>query len=209
MTTTSPAGVNGRSRKSLEHQLDRFDSILDGLADALNESVADAVKDAVGLAVKEAVQAVVAELLTNPQVVVKLAEAHGLIRQPQTESEQTPAPQKPSWRERMKVRWQAVKSAASRAKGWVVAKLVSGVCKVCSSVTFVSRLVATSRRNTVMAIGVGALVGAACYLSGPVVASVVSGVAGAAVAFVTRLLRPVWPLARMVIADQPSRNPTA
>jgi hypothetical protein len=41
-TATTPA-ANGRARKSLEHQLDRFDSILDGLANALNESVADAV----------------------------------------------------------------------------------------------------------------------------------------------------------------------
>src|SRR5262245_21144940 len=103
-TTTSPAGVNGRSRKSLETHLDRFDSILDGLADALNESVADAVKDAVGLAVREAVQAVVAELLTNPQVVAKLAEAHELSHEPPAELTQTPAPQKPSWRERMKAR---------------------------------------------------------------------------------------------------------
>src|SRR5262245_5577972 len=203
MTTTSPAGVNGRSRKSLEHQLDRFDSILDGLANALNESVADAVKDAVGLAVREAVQAVVAGLLTNPQVVAKLAEAHGLIRQPQTEQSQTQEPQKPSWREQMKGRWHAVKSAAASAKDWVVAKLAGGIRKVWSSVTFVGRLVAASRRNAVLAVAVGLTVGVGCYLCGPVVASVVSGVAGAAGAFVARLLKPAWPLVRMVGADQP------
>lgn len=206
MTTTSPAGVNGRSRKSLEHQLDRFDSILDGLADALNESVADAVKDAVGLAVREAVQAVVAELLTNPQVVARLAEAHGLNHQSQAEPCQ--APQRPSWRERMRARWQAVKSAASSAKHWVVAKLVGGVRKVWSSMTFVGRLAAASRRNTVLAVGVGLTVGAGCYLCGPVVASVIGGIAGAAVAFVARLLRPVWPLVGVMTAGQPRQYTT-
>jgi hypothetical protein len=48
MSTPTIAAANGRARKSLEGQLDQFDRILDGLADALNGSVADAVKDAVG-----------------------------------------------------------------------------------------------------------------------------------------------------------------
>lgn len=41
MSTPSALSTNGRARKSLEYQLDRFDSILDGLANALSESVAD------------------------------------------------------------------------------------------------------------------------------------------------------------------------
>jgi hypothetical protein len=53
---------NGQSRKTLASQLDRLDTILDGLADGLNEAVATAVREAVGLAVQEAVAAV----LTNP-----------------------------------------------------------------------------------------------------------------------------------------------
>jgi hypothetical protein len=130
---------------------------------------------------------------------VRLAEAHGLTRQPQVEPTQSPAPQRPSWLGRMKARWHSVKSAAVRAKGWVVAKLISSVRKVWSSVTFAGRLAAASRKNTVVAVGIGLAVGAGCYLCGPVVASVVSGVAGAAVAFVTRLLRPVWPLLTMTM----------
>jgi hypothetical protein len=161
------------------------------------------------VAVKEAVQAVVAELLTNPQVVAKLAEAHGLNRQPQVEPTQAPAPQKPSWRERMTARWHAVKSAAARAKCWTVSKLAGGVHKAWSSVTLVGRLGATSRKNAVLAVGVGLTVGAGCYLCGPVVACVVGGVAGAAAAFVARLLRPVWPLVRIAVPGQSSWNPTA
>src|SRR5262245_39325280 len=68
MTTT----INGRQRKSLAEQIDRLDSILDGLAEALNGAVADAVKEAVGLAVQEAVRGVLAEVLTNPDLLAAL-----------------------------------------------------------------------------------------------------------------------------------------
>ena len=54
--------IDGPTRKTLASQLDRLDSILDGLSEGLNDAVASAVREAVGLAVHEAVQAV----LTNP-----------------------------------------------------------------------------------------------------------------------------------------------
>ncbi len=76
MTTTA----NGESRKTLASQLDRLDSILDGLSDALNGAVAaaveQAVRQAVGLAVKETLQAVIAEALTNADL---LAAARTLL----------------------------------------------------------------------------------------------------------------------------------
>src|SRR5437868_9593060 len=120
-TPTSPAAANGRVRKSLEHQLDRFDSILDGLAEALNESVADAVKDAVGLAVREAVGAVVAELVANPDVARALAAAHGLTAPPAPPPEPPAAPKSPTLRERVTARWHRVRSGAAAVAGRVVA----------------------------------------------------------------------------------------
>ena len=51
MTMTLDNGV----RKTLASQIDRLDSILDGLAENLNEAVADSVKGAVTVAVQEAV----------------------------------------------------------------------------------------------------------------------------------------------------------
>ena len=66
MTTTT--NTNGRVRMSLASQIDRLDSILDGLAEAINETVVAAVQEAVGRAVREAVQATLAEVLTNPQL---------------------------------------------------------------------------------------------------------------------------------------------
>src|SRR6476619_824674 len=64
MSTTH---MNGQ-RKTLATQLDRLDSILDGLAEALNEAVADAVRQSVAAAVGEAVQAAVKEVLTHPEL---------------------------------------------------------------------------------------------------------------------------------------------
>src|SRR5437763_15584400 len=61
MTTSA----NGRTeRKSLAGQLDRLDTILDGLADGLNEAVATAVKEAVVVAVEAAVR----ELLASAEL---------------------------------------------------------------------------------------------------------------------------------------------
>src|SRR6516165_7567654 len=113
MSTPTSAPANGRARKSLEGQLDRFDSILDGLADALNESVADAVRDAVGQAVREAVQAVVAELVANPDVAKALAAANGLTAP-------TAAPKGPSWRDRVRARWHRLRSGAAAVTGRVI-----------------------------------------------------------------------------------------
>src|SRR5262245_50307065 len=78
--TTTTNGV----RKTLASQLDRLDSILDGLSDGLNEAVATAVegaveravRQAVGEAVKETLQAVIAEVVSNPDL---LAAARTLL----------------------------------------------------------------------------------------------------------------------------------
>jgi hypothetical protein len=64
----SATETNGKARKSLAEQIDRLDSILTGLSEALEGAVADAVQRAVGVAVERAVQGVLAELVTNPAV---------------------------------------------------------------------------------------------------------------------------------------------
>src|SRR5262249_60080165 len=66
-TTTLDNGV----RKTLASQLDRLDTILDGLAENLNEAVAmaaaNSVKEIVNVAVQEAVRAALVEILTNAE----------------------------------------------------------------------------------------------------------------------------------------------
>ena len=71
MTTTSNVPAE---RKSLAGQLDRLDTILDGLADGLNEAVASAVKQAV----TTAVEAALVEVLTSAELQRRLgAEPEG------------------------------------------------------------------------------------------------------------------------------------
>src|SRR5205823_1691914 len=144
-TPTSPP-VNGRARKSLEHQLDRLDAILDGLADALDGAVADAVREGVGRAVKEAVQVVVAELLTNPDVAKKLAEAHGLTRPPAAPPE-PPAPAGPTWRERLAARLRRVRAAAAAAKDRAVAAVAGRLNTARTILTCAVRLARAERRG--------------------------------------------------------------
>jgi len=66
------ATLNGRDRKTLAQQLDRMDSMLDGLAEGLNEAVAAAaaagMKEVVCIAVQQAVRTTLTELLSNPDV---------------------------------------------------------------------------------------------------------------------------------------------
>ena len=80
MTTAERTNIDGQQRKTLASQLDRLDSILDGLDRAL----AGAVQEAVSMAVKEAVQAVLAEVLTNRQLQEQLQQAaqHGPPTEP-------------------------------------------------------------------------------------------------------------------------------
>jgi hypothetical protein len=65
MSTSVSPSLNGRVKKSLEFQLNRLDTILDGLADALNGAVADAVKKAVEPAAREAVRLALEEAMTQ------------------------------------------------------------------------------------------------------------------------------------------------
>jgi hypothetical protein len=163
MTTTIE---NGRRRPSLSEQIDRLDSILDGLADALNEAVATAVKEAVGVAVKEAVQAVMAEILANADVLTRL---RGI-----TASAPNGEPAQPN--------------ALKRFLGRVRDCAASGL-RVCASAPRQIgglldagwiRLGALRQFKVPLltAVGVGAAVGTGAYFAGPYVAALAGGVAG-------------------------------
>jgi hypothetical protein len=72
-------------RKQLADQLDRLDTILDGLADALNGAVADAIKDGTQLAVQQAMATLLQHSAAQQQVaaqqVVSQPSLHDRIRQ--------------------------------------------------------------------------------------------------------------------------------
>ena len=90
--------TNGRQGKSLAEQIDRLDSVLDGLADGVNETVATAVK--------ETVHAVLSEVLSNPD----------------TAGSAAPGPAEPAARARWLARtWNRVRSSFR----WMAAR---GLC---------------------------------------------------------------------------------
>lgn len=68
MSMTTPTSLNGRMKKTLAFQLDRLDSILDGLAEALNGAVAEAVKETVGQAARDAVKVALDKALAQTTV---------------------------------------------------------------------------------------------------------------------------------------------
>jgi hypothetical protein len=184
-------------RKSLEGQLDRFDSILDGLAVALNESVADAVRDAVGQAVREAVQAVVAELVANPDVAKALAAAHGLSA-PTARPPEPAAPRGPSWRDRLRARWHRLRSGVAAVTGRVIGAVADRLRRTRAVLTAAVRLARADCRGVTLAALVGVVVGVGCHLCGPAIASTVGGVLSAVLALVGWLLRPLYPVLPML-----------
>ena len=191
MTTTS----NGRAeRKSLAGQLDRLDTILDGLADGLNEAVATAVKQAV----TTAVEAALVEVLTSAELQRRLRAG------PEN---------KPGWFRRAAAALCA--GVAGLAKGcWSRAAGLAGRCRrtarrVASAVRQGGAVAAAHVRRGMTAFGrlvwlgwlaaaglvrrfrtpllvlatAGTAIGVAVYLAGPAVSSL----AGAAAVFVAAL----------------------
>jgi hypothetical protein len=181
--------TNHAARKSLASQIDRLDSILDGLAEALNESVADAVRGVVGQAVREAVEATARELLASPALLSLALRAH--------RSEPEAPDPRPSLKDRLTSSLaqagRLAAGAAQAARGAVAAALerLSGLAR--AGGLMLAGLWAC-RRAGALALGVGAAAGLASYLAGPALASAWCGVASGALALVGRLL--TWPRLR-------------
>jgi hypothetical protein len=185
MTTTT----NGDARKTLSSQLDRLDSILDGLSDALDEAVASAVqgaveravRHAVAAAVKETFQAVIAEALSNPDL---LAAVRALLGPGTPAGVPADLPERP--------RGLLGRACDGLKAGLGVAAAACGgagayVRRQAGVITSVARtgwlLLNRFRGRLLMACGVGLATGAVTFLAGPWVAVAASSVAG----FVTTL----------------------
>jgi hypothetical protein len=187
MTTTT---TNGQVRKTLASQLDRLDSILDGLSDGLNEAVSTAVQGAVELAVRQAVseavketlQAVIAEVLTNPDL---LAAFRGVVpaAPPQT-SASPPEPPRGLFR-RACDGVQAGLGVAAHACGSVLglaANACGSVLGQAAGVKAVARagwqLARRFKARLLAACGVGVAAGAVTFWAGPWLGVAAASVAG-------------------------------
>ena len=69
MTATATA----TKRRSLADQIDRLDSILDGLAEGLDDAVADAVRNALSEAAENAVRTQLGKAFSDPETLSKIA----------------------------------------------------------------------------------------------------------------------------------------
>jgi hypothetical protein len=175
--TTAIATNNGRGgRKSLADQIDRLDGILDGLAGALNDAVVQAVRQAVTVAVKTALS----EALAHPE-----------LRQRLTAAPAAEVGARPSVLKRLT-------AAARRFGGCVVRSFRrlpgmtrrlavaswrltwTGIRWLGRSVRRLPGLIWRMRKPVFLTLCVGGLVAWGCFVLGPLIASAVGGLAGAA-----------------------------
>jgi hypothetical protein len=190
MTTTLNAGA----RKTLASQLDRLDTILDGLADNLNEAVAvaaaDSMKEVVNVAVQEAVHAALVEVLSNAELRKRLAPdvrptTYRLVCSCWAWVVGTA---KGIWRkivaitctvgDRLKAKGGSLVAAAgvkARQAGKEIARRArSGWMLVAALAALAKRF----RTQLLVAAGIGLLIGFVCYFAGREVASAGCGLAG-------------------------------
>jgi hypothetical protein len=192
MTMTLDNGV----RKTLASQIDRLDSILDGLAENLNEAVADGVKGAVTVAVQEAVHAALVEILSSAQVRRRLS-----VQPPVLVRLAEKARSCWSWLAgTAKAVWSKVIATATAA-GDKVRQAPQRVVRCARTgwmlMTTLASLAKRFRTQLLVALAVGLLVGVVCYVAGREVASVVCGLAasvGSLAAEVGSRLRKLLPL---------------
>jgi hypothetical protein len=210
MTTSMNNGSSNAQRKTLATQLDRLDVILDGLSDALSGSVEMAVRDVVGQVVRESVEATIREVLGNQDLLRATLAVQG--HPPQPTPAPTPLPKRRTLKEliqsagrytyeKAKQAAIGVKNGVSRAWSWGIEKIRKGMratVRACvnlpSGVLSVASALWTFRRTTAIALAVGLLAGLGSYFAGPLVASIASGLSGAALTVSAMVLVPLWRL---------------
>jgi hypothetical protein len=191
MATTT---LNNGPRKNLASQLDRLDTILDGLADNLNEAVAVAaassMKEVVNVAVQEAVHAALVEVLSNAELRKRLAPdvrpttVH-IVRSCWAWVVGTA---KGIWNkivavtvaagDKLKASGGLLVAAAGvkarQARKEIVRRARSGWMLMAAMAALAKRF----RKQLLVAAGIGVLVGAVCYFAGREIASLGCGLAG-------------------------------
>ena len=207
--TSATLSSNGRlPRKSLADQIDKLDSILDGLSEAIPEVIADSVRSATTQVVREAVSAAVKEVLSNPDLLRAALAGHAPTA-PQ------PMPNRNPLRELLRratdglrdaAKLVAIRASEKLSGAWT--RSLDALRNGCARLRRVADL-ARNLPGTLKAVGAGlwrfrrcgsiaVIVGAACavgvYHAGPTIASVVSGFAGAALTAAGMVLLPLWRL---------------
>ena len=170
---TATTSNNGRViRKSLAEQIDRLDGILDCLADGLNDAVAAAVKEATALAVKEAVRGVLSEVLTNPDFLERIRST--IVPPSQGMQPVGPQAQGPTSKERLHRLGNQVKAQLRN----VCSSTLHTVKGMAARALERCRIVWHFKRQLLIALGVGSLVGVGVSFGGPYAAAVAGWLGG-------------------------------
>jgi hypothetical protein len=199
---TSASINNGNAqRKQLSTQLDRLDTILDGLSEALTESVADAVKEVIGQVVSEAVSLAVKEVLSSPELLKAALHKH---------EPATPTTKSRTLKDLLKSAGGYLGDKATKAAGNVKDKVITSwtwcrekVRKACKATVGacvglpgtairIGMGLWTFRKSCAVALSVGVLAGVSSYFAGPVISSIASGISGAALTVSGMILLPLW-----------------
>jgi hypothetical protein len=200
---TATATANGKpQRKSLASQLDRLDSMLDGLDQGLQGAITDAVKEAVTIAVAEGVRTALVELATNPELLAVIrggvpAEPTPAVTAPETKPESKP------WHHRVRQGlsrvWQGTIGKLRAVTNAVTSRVRAVRDGVTGSVRQVNRLFGL-KKPLLLATGVGLVAGVVAYLAAPWVAGVCCGMAAATAAMGVQIA--AW--ARRMLAYVPA-----
>ena len=187
MTTMN---ANGRAeRKSLAGQLDRLDTILDGLADGLNEAVTLTVKEAVVVAVNAAVRELLASAELQRRLRAEPARKPGLVRRAASVLCRGVVNVAKDWwagasalvgqcREKATQAMAAFREGRSVVMDRVRGSMTAFARRVWLGWFGAMDLVRRFRKPLLVALASGTAIGVLCYLAGPTVSSLVNGLAG-------------------------------
>ncbi len=180
------ATLNGKppTRKQLADQLDRLDSIIDALAEGLPGAVADACRDGARAAVKDAIL----EILTNPELRALITPQPVVAPPVPTEFLVPPCPPRepqPGFWSRFKSKAKAAKESVVEAAGKAKETVVDRCKAARDAVTSVGNASGEHvpvKQISLVAIGVGVVVGVACLVVPHATAAVVGAIGAAATA---------------------------
>ncbi len=182
----------GQPRRQLGDQLDRFDQILDGLAEGLQGAITDAAREGARLAVADTIR----EILTNPDL---RAAVQGLGPTPAATAPPPAA---------TRSAWARLKALLRRARAAVAgAVLAAGTFVVRQAVVAVTLTVTTGKvahaawrmKRAVLATAVGGVaVGVAAYYAAPHAGAALCAAAGAAAAVGARFAWRVRAALRLI-----------
>lgn len=209
MKTLQSPSLNGRVQKTLSHQLDRLDEILDGFAEALQAAVGEAVAAAVGAAVRDAVAVAVREALAVQAQMQLNAQIHA---QTIAASQQQPLPLPEAEVEyevpvAVPSRWSRLRSGIAAAGRSICAKVsgalaprartvagrVAGGAAVTVAVAKAGvALVRGDRRAGRWAALAGVVAGLAFGFGDPAIAALVGGAAVAIITAAALMTAPLW-----------------